>query len=517
MSPHLKAVLVILILGSLGIVAARFVLPLLEDRLQRDTSDAAAVRGTLRIGMDNWVGYFPLCSPEMARRMRQEGYAMVCEDDQANYPERFKRLARRDLQLAVATVDSYLLNAAKLDFPGTIVAVLDESKGGDAIVAQRDRLANLSAIRGRDTLRIAYTPSSPSEHLLKSISEHFDLKLFEGNAGRWQVKSDGSSDALKKLLNKEVDAAVLWEPDVSRALNEPGIGKLIGSEDTDKLIVDVLLVERRFLQENADLVGLLLKNYFDTLHHYQQQPHALRDEVTDKTRLNKGQVDAMLQGVQWTSLADNGLNWFGLVPGLQMEEGLIDTINTVVSVLRANGDFSNNPLPDRDPYRITNRQFIATLFAQQSGAQTGADAAKGDPLSRPFSPLDDAGWQRLREIGNLKVEPVSFRRGAGMLDLDGKQVLDRMAEKLRHYPNFRVLIKGHSDVKGDPQANLDLSSERASAVARYLTVTYGVDQNRVRALGYGGSQPLPKLEGESDRTYSYRLPRVEVTLVTEGY
>lgn len=516
MSPHLKAVLLILVLGSLGILAARFVLPMLEDRLQRDTSDAAAVRGTLRVGMDNWVGYFPLCSPEMTRRMRQEGYALVCEDDQANYPERFKRLARRELQLAVATVDSYLLNAAKLDFPGTIVAVLDESKGGDAIVAQRDRLANLSAMRGREPLRIAYTPSSPSEHLLKSVSEHFDLKLFEGNR-RWQVKSDGSSDALKKLLNKEVDAAVLWEPDVSRALNEPGIGKLIGSEDTDKLIVDVLLVERRFLQEQGDVVALLLKNYFDTLHHYQQQPHALRDEVTDKARLPKAQAETMLQGVRWTSLADNGLNWFGLVPGLQVEEGLIATINAVVGVLRANGDFSDNPLPDRDPYRITNRQFIATLFGQQSGSTQGAGAAQGDSLGRPFSPLDDAGWQRLREIGNLKVEAVSFRRGSGMLELDGKQVLDRMAEKLRHYPNFRVLIKGHSDVKGDHQANLELSGERASAVARYLMVTYGMDQNRIRALGFGGSQPLPRLEGESDRAYSYRLPRVDVTLVTEGY
>ncbi|MBF0256973.1 MAG: OmpA family protein, partial [Gammaproteobacteria bacterium] len=104
-----------------------------------------------------------------------------------------------------------------------------------------------------------------------------------------------------------------------------------------------------------------------------------------------------------------------------------------------------------------------------------------------------------------------------MLDLDGKRVLDRMAEKLRHYPNFRVLIKGHTGIGGDPQANLALSAERAEAVARYLMITYAIDSQRIRALGFGGSQPLPRLPGESDRAYGYRLPRVEIGLVGEGY
>ncbi len=515
MSNHVKAVLVILVVGVLGILAARFILPLFEDQLQRSTSDAAAVQGTLRIGVDNWIGYYPLCSAEMARRLRDQGYALVCEDDKADYASRFNRLQAGELQFAVATVDAYLLKGAASGYPGTIVAVIDESKGGDAIVARRDALARLADLKGRQGLKIAYTPGSPSEQLLKSVSEHFDLQLFAGQRD-WQVASDGSSDALERLLKGKVQAAVLWEPDVSRALAEPGIGKLIGTEDTDKLIVDVLLVERRFSREQPEVVELLLRTYFDQLHKALGDSAQLAADVADETDVDRAQAESMLAGVAWAGLTDNGLNWFGLVPGFQAEEGLISAINSSVSILRANGDFAANPLPDGDPYRITNRQFIAQLFDGQAAGQQ-ASSGDTDSLARTFPALDDAGWQRLREIGTLKVEPVSFRRSAAMLELEGKQVLDRMAEKLRHYPNFRILVKGHTGVRGDAQANLELSAERAEAVARYLMVTYGIDSNRIRGLGFGGSQPLPRQPGESDRAYSYRLPRVEIGLAGEGY
>ena len=92
-----------------------------------------------------------------------------------------------------------------------------------------------------------------------------------------------------------------------------------------------------------------------------------------------------------------------------------------------------------------------------------------------------------------------------------------MEERLRHYPNYRILVKGHTGTGGDVDANLELSKSRAQAVATHLLTAFKIDANRVRALGYGSSQPLPRLAGESDRTYGYRLPRVEVALLAEPY
>jgi flagellar motor protein MotB len=60
-----------------------------------------------------------------------------------------------------------------------------------------------------------------------------------------------------------------------------------------------------------------------------------------------------------------------------------------------------------------------------------------------------------------------------------------------------------------------LSLERAEAVRRYLAITHELDAHRSRAVGFGGEQPLPRLPGESLRAYTYRLPRVELMLVSE--
>jgi hypothetical protein len=51
-----------------------------------------------------------------------------------------------------------------------------------------------------------------------------------------------------------------------------------------------------------------------------------------------------------------------------------------------------------------------------------------------------------------------------------------------------------------------------------LTITYAIDTNRIRSVGYGGTKPLPMQPGENERAYhTYRLPRVEVSLLSESF
>jgi DNA-binding transcriptional LysR family regulator len=310
MSVHVKVFVALLVVGTVGILGYRFALPLLRDAEQRQTSDAAATRGRISIGVDNWIGYFPLCSPEMSRRMRGEGWALRCDDDGADYAARMKKLAAGEIDFAVASLDAFVLNGAPLDFPGTIVAVIDESKGGDAIVARRAAIASLDALKARPDTRIAFTPASPSEHLLKSIATHFDLPQLRDRRGRWRVEADGSTDALAKLRAGEADVAVLWEPDVSRALASDEFIKLIGTGDTDKLIVDVLIASRKVVQDRPEVVATLLAQYFQALRFYGEQPGRLSDDVRAWSGLDAAQVEAMLAGVRFATLNDNGALWF---------------------------------------------------------------------------------------------------------------------------------------------------------------------------------------------------------------
>lgn len=513
-------IIVIVVAGALGV---KFFLPYFEKSQQRATTDATKTKGKIVVALDNWVGYFILRSPEMEDAMRRAGYILICEDDQADYGRRMDRLKSGDIDFAVATVDSFILNGAPRNYPGAIIMVIDESKGGDAILARKDKVSGLDALKGGAGIRVAFTPDSPSHHLAKAAADHFSVPELLPR-GKLRIETDGSRDAMEKLLAGETDVAICWEPDVSRALEDKGIIKLLGTEDTERLIVDILVAGRKTLQKKPEVVQLLINTYFRVLKKYRDNPDLLAEEVKDETGLGKDAVVAMLKGVQWVNFSDNCEKWFGIsAPGQYADEGLVDTITASARILENAGDFSDTPIPDDDPYRLTNSRFLNTLFSKGlTGSFTSAGSGSSgagivNSLEAPFSPLSDKQWDALKEVGTLKVDPIVFQQGATELNMIAKKVIDTAVERLKHYPNFRIVIKGHTDVRGDKQQNELLSKDRADAVARYLQVVYNIDPNRLRVIGYGGSQPLTRAAGESRRAWMYRLPRVEVVLAREDF
>lgn len=518
MSAHLKGFIAVVLIGLIFLFGADYATKWYRQKTQIGASDSSGVKKTLRIGVDNWVGYLPLCSKELRTRMHNDGYRLQCNDDKADYAARMKRLRQGELEFAVTTVDSLLLNGGKENFPGTIIMVIDESSGGDAMVARKEKLASLEDLKTKTGYRIAFTAGSPSEHLLKSIAVHFDVPPLRNRQGGWRVAVNSSEDALKQLGEGKVDAAVLWEPDVSRALRMPGIHRILGTENTRRVIVDVLTVNREFSRAQPEAVKLLMSHYFRVLRHFRDNPDALTAEVKDATRMNEQQVVTMLKGVRWASLTDNARDWFGVGGGGGAGRaglGLIETLEATAQILVDSGDFRENPMPERDPYRMQHRVFIEELYTTGLGAEKAA--AGKDGSAHTFGALDDKQWDSLAEIGTLKVRPITFQSGAAELSQDGKQELDSAAQNLSHYPKFRVVVRGHTGTRGDADSNRALSLERAEAVKRYLAVTHAIDEARLRAVGYGGERPLPRTTGESERAHEYRLPRVELYLVAEAF
>ncbi|NNG01952.1 MAG: OmpA family protein [Desulfobacteraceae bacterium] len=522
MNKTIVGAFLIIVLVTIAAVGVKLLLPMFEDARQKATTDATKTKGKIRIAVDNWVGYSVLCSPELKSAVRKSGYLLVCEDDNADYAKRMERLDAGEIDFAVATVDSYILNASRYQYPGAIVMVIDESKGGDAILARKDRISSLDAMKGTNDIRVAFTPGSPSHHFLKAAADHFDVpELLPSGALR--IETEGSEKAREKLIAGQTDVAVCWEPDVSRALATDGIIKILGTEDTERLIVDILVAGRRIIEKNPETVSLLLNQYFRVLKKYRDNPESLLDHVKSASRLPKNTVTAMLDGVKWANFGENCEKWFGIAaPGQYSDEGLIDTITATAKILESAGDFSSDPIPSGDPYRLTNSGFLEKIFtAGISGFTKPGSGISGtaeiNSLETRFSALSDRHWGTLKEVGTLKVEPIVFRSGTSELELLAKKVVDQAVDRLGHYPNFRVVINGHTGTRGDKKENMSLSRDRADAVARYLEVVYNVDPNRLRVVGHGGEKPLDMLPGESRRAWMYRLPRVELVLVREDY
>jgi outer membrane protein OmpA-like peptidoglycan-associated protein len=89
---------------------------------------------------------------------------------------------------------------------------------------------------------------------------------------------------------------------------------------------------------------------------------------------------------------------------------------------------------------------------------------------------------------------IHFGTNNAELRPDSTQLLDEVADVLIKNPQIkRVRVEGHTDNRGIPEKNMQLSKARAASVVAYL-VKQGIDQARLESEGYGATQPkVPNL------------------------
>ncbi len=83
--------------------------------------------------------------------------------------------------------------------------------------------------------------------------------------------------------------------------------------------------------------------------------------------------------------------------------------------------------------------------------------------------------------------------------------LSKLGNFLLDHPKVKLIISGHTDSQGRPDANLKLSQARADAIKNYLVEIYRIDAARITAIGYGGSKPIVEEKTEEDRRLNRRV------------
>jgi peptidoglycan-associated lipoprotein len=77
-----------------------------------------------------------------------------------------------------------------------------------------------------------------------------------------------------------------------------------------------------------------------------------------------------------------------------------------------------------------------------------------------------------------------FKEGSAVLDDTARTTIDKQAQWLNRYPQWKVKLQGFADDPGSEAQQASLSQKRAEAVREYL-VAQGVAPDRVKAKGYG--------------------------------
>jgi peptidoglycan-associated lipoprotein len=92
-----------------------------------------------------------------------------------------------------------------------------------------------------------------------------------------------------------------------------------------------------------------------------------------------------------------------------------------------------------------------------------------------------------------------FKQSSAELDDTARTTLDKQAQWLNQYPQWKVKLQGSADDPGAPAMQKTLSQKRADAVRDYLAAQ-GIASNRMLAKGYGREkigEDCPEIECKS--------------------
>ena len=127
-------------------------------------------------------------------------------------------------------------------------------------------------------------------------------------------------------------------------------------------------------------------------------------------------------------------------------------------------------------------------------AETKAKQDKTDKINRLIAQEKDVIKDKNRLI--IKTEPIYFDYDLWYIRKESKPILNRVIELMKKYPTMIVESGSHTDVRGNNNYNLVLSSKRAASTRDYFLAN-GVPANRISAKGYGETVPIIKCEPDN--------------------
>lgn len=93
--------------------------------------------------------------------------------------------------------------------------------------------------------------------------------------------------------------------------------------------------------------------------------------------------------------------------------------------------------------------------------------------------------------------------------------IKKVVDFMRKYPKVTVVIEGHTDNVGQNVYNKKLSLRRAESVRTYLVKKFGIDQSRIKAVGYGMDRPIASNKTAEGRQKNRRMIAVIETVVVK--
>ncbi|HEX6765321.1 MAG TPA: phosphate ABC transporter substrate-binding/OmpA family protein, partial [Polyangiaceae bacterium] len=353
---------------------------------------------------------------------------------------------------------------------------IDWSRGGDACVSTAE-VRTVEDILGRKSATLLFSPDHTVFEFMITNSRLTPAEVASVRKST-QFSPDDFTFARNLFSQGKIDVACLWEPDVTLALaSRRGAHRLFSTADATELVADVLLTNKRLLDEHPEVAEKVARAWFAAVSIAERdKPAAARLIATAASRfkdeLGYEKTLAALSWAKWTELADNA-RFFGL-------DGNAPAFDRVYN--QADGIWINYPeaeIKDRfAPVVLRDDRVVKKLWEEA-----------GRPVAAPSVPSEPERALSGKAVFTKSLS-INFATGSSRLTHEViATVNQQVLAQLQMAGGMAVRIEGNTDNVGDPDENQSLSEQRAKAIVEYLA-SRGIVSARMVARGNGSRNPV---------------------------
>ncbi len=249
---------------------------------------------TYRIGLGPWVGFGPLYLAQEKGFFKDAGVA-VDLNVLTGLAERNSALRSGQVDGLAAPVDYFVLSAGN-HLETTIVMEIDESVGGDGIVANKS-IQKFEDLRGK---KVAFQRGLPSEFFLRALLQQHGMRLEELNAVDMETAQAGAA-----FIAKQIDAAGVWEPWLTKA-QEQGDGHVLAStKEYPNLIVDCIAFNKDVVAQHPDDVQKIVNAIFRAIDYWKAHPEEANAIMAPHFQVDAAKYALILSGAKFGDLTRN--------------------------------------------------------------------------------------------------------------------------------------------------------------------------------------------------------------------
>ncbi|GAB3382667.1 phosphate ABC transporter substrate-binding/OmpA family protein [Lysobacter fragariae] len=371
------------------------------------------------------------------------------------------------------------------------VMIVDNTQGADAIIARDPAVGRVEDLAGRKVALLQYTPSDGMtidavDNSSLSARRKESVKYVYINA------EEGTAGVRAALESGNVDAAALWDPDLSLALkNIPGAHVVYSTKTATNLIYDVMVCDSRVLNDaaNTDAIQGFVSGWMEGVEASKRNPDEAVDALVKTEEFftllakdqGRGFVKALFSNLVWTGLDDNA-RILGLAGGTNHYERVYHRFD---EIYRKAGALANPNSPVINPQDSFDYRFIRKLLEKNQAAQQAA--------AKPEFTFTESERAEATETEAAVTKPVivGFSSGSASLTKRAEKTInDEMVPFIENNGSAYFEISGNTDATGSRDTNMRLSKQRAQAVVEYLVSQWEFDRARFTVVGNGPDKPL---------------------------